>query len=419
MRIGIIGGGAAGLTTAYLLNDQHAVTLFEASDRLGGHAHTVNVDHEGECIALDAGFEFFSERMYPCFNRLLSLLHVPLTHYPLTATFYRTDRRDVTLLPPLHDGRPVAAGFTPRALANLIQMAIVLRFAIRVMKPPDTTTSLKAFVETLPVLPYFKKQFLYPFLLAGWCVEPDEFQQFVAYNALRYAYMHQPAGLSPVQWSEITGGMQTYIQLLAGQLNGVEIKLSSPVDSLSLDDETWVVCAANGSIQRFDQVVVATNAQQAARLVSGLPAMESVRTLLDRVEFFPTTIALHGDTRLMPPRVEHWSVVNIRYDGRHSQNTVWKRWKSRRPIFKSWITYEENLPNPLYATATYVHPKVNAHYFRAQAGLAEMQGKNRLWLAGTYTNDIDCHESAIVSALRIAEALAPGSARLKQLAGHA
>lgn len=112
-------------------------------------------------------------------------------------------------------------------------------------------------------------------------------------------------------------------------------------------------------------------------------------------------------------------MVNIRYDGCHSQNTVWKRWKSRKPIFKSWITYEEKPPDPLYATATYGHPKVNAHYFRAQAGLAEIQGKNGLWLAGTYTNDIDCHESAIVSALRVAEALAPESARLRQLAGHA
>ena len=121
----------------------------------------------------------------------------------------------------------------------------------------------------------------------------------------------------------------------------------------------------------------------------------------------------------MPPRVEHWSVVNIRYDGCHSQNTVWRRWKSRKPIFKSWITYEEKPPNPLYATATYAHPKVNAHYFRAQAGLAEMQGENGLWLAGMYTNDIDCHESAIVSALRVAEALAPESARLKQLTGQA
>jgi len=43
MRIGVIGAGAAGLTTAWLLNDHHDVTLFEKQNRLGGHAHTIEV----------------------------------------------------------------------------------------------------------------------------------------------------------------------------------------------------------------------------------------------------------------------------------------------------------------------------------------------------------------------------------------
>ncbi|MBC7811868.1 MAG: FAD-dependent oxidoreductase [Burkholderiales bacterium] len=42
MRIGVIGAGAAGLSTAWLLDkDRYEVTLFEAKDRLGGHADTV------------------------------------------------------------------------------------------------------------------------------------------------------------------------------------------------------------------------------------------------------------------------------------------------------------------------------------------------------------------------------------------
>ena len=55
MRIGIIGAGAAGLTASWLLSENHDVTLFEKQDRLGGHAHTVEVEQDG-LIATEFSF---------------------------------------------------------------------------------------------------------------------------------------------------------------------------------------------------------------------------------------------------------------------------------------------------------------------------------------------------------------------------
>ena len=42
-RVAVIGGGIAGIAAAYRLMRHCDVTLFEASDRLGGHAHPVAV----------------------------------------------------------------------------------------------------------------------------------------------------------------------------------------------------------------------------------------------------------------------------------------------------------------------------------------------------------------------------------------
>ena len=80
MKIAIIGSGIAGLTSAYLLNRKHAITVFEASDWVGGHTHTVQVEVAGKGYAVDTGFIVFNNWTYPIFNRFLSELGVAYQH---------------------------------------------------------------------------------------------------------------------------------------------------------------------------------------------------------------------------------------------------------------------------------------------------------------------------------------------------
>ena len=43
MKIAIIGTGISGLTSAYLLNKKHDVTVFEKNEYIGGHTHTHDI----------------------------------------------------------------------------------------------------------------------------------------------------------------------------------------------------------------------------------------------------------------------------------------------------------------------------------------------------------------------------------------
>src|SRR5712671_422912 len=100
VRVAVIGGGVSGLAAAWLLQDDHDVTLIEKEPRLGGHANTIEVSHRGKHIRVESGFEFFSEEIYPAFGRLLRALRVPLRRYPMTYTLYFEDSSKVHVLPP-------------------------------------------------------------------------------------------------------------------------------------------------------------------------------------------------------------------------------------------------------------------------------------------------------------------------------
>lgn len=69
MRIAVIGSGIAGLASAWWLDGQHDVTLFEANDYLGGHTHTHDVQVAGRGMAVDTGFIVFNPSTIPCCRR--------------------------------------------------------------------------------------------------------------------------------------------------------------------------------------------------------------------------------------------------------------------------------------------------------------------------------------------------------------
>jgi predicted NAD/FAD-binding protein len=63
--VGVIGSGVAGLTAAHLLQRRYDVTLFEADDRLGGHAHTHELTaSDGGTTHVDSGFIVHNDRTY-------------------------------------------------------------------------------------------------------------------------------------------------------------------------------------------------------------------------------------------------------------------------------------------------------------------------------------------------------------------
>jgi len=72
MKIAIVGAGISGLGCAWLLNQQHDITVYEAAPRLGGHSNTVDVMG----VPVDTGFIVYNELNYPNLTRLFDHLGV-------------------------------------------------------------------------------------------------------------------------------------------------------------------------------------------------------------------------------------------------------------------------------------------------------------------------------------------------------
>jgi predicted NAD/FAD-binding protein len=76
-RVAVIGSGVAGLTAAYVLQRRFDVALYEADERLGGHAHTHDVvTPDIGLAAVDTGFIVHNQRTYPHLIRRFAELGV-------------------------------------------------------------------------------------------------------------------------------------------------------------------------------------------------------------------------------------------------------------------------------------------------------------------------------------------------------
>jgi uncharacterized protein len=414
VRIGVIGGGSAGLATAWLLQEDHEVTLLEKENRLGGHANTVDVEIDGSVVSVESGFEFFIEEMYPCFARLLRALELQLRRYPMTFTLFSPGSGRVYLLPPVRNGRIQWSAFQPRSLSYMLQFAYVLQSATRLVENRDWSVTIGDFVQRCQISKAFRDEFLLPFLDGGWCVPIEEFRRFAAYDVLKYVLLHRVKVLTVPAFSEVPGGMRTYVAAMKNALSRTTVMTGAETTCIRRSGERYVLAGAAGELQEFDHLVFATNAAQARQLLTGVDGSDEHRAALGGFRYFKTSIAVHGDRRVMPAREKDWSVFNIRWDGQRSLSTIWRHQVGENPVFRSWIP-NGNPTSPLYHLATYCHPLIDPEHFRAQELLDRLQGRRNLWFAGAYTHDIDSHESAILSAIRVARELASESANLKWL----
>ncbi|MEH6798038.1 MAG: FAD-dependent oxidoreductase [Halopseudomonas sabulinigri] len=410
MRVAIIGSGISGLVCARLLSRRHEVTVFEASEWIGGHTHTVDVTIGERAYALDTGFIVFNDWTYPNFIELLKQLGV--ASQPTEMSFSVSEpKSDME-----YNGNTLRTLFARRrhliSPGFLLMLRDILRFNREAQEGlRDGTLNQHATLgEYLRERRYGKRfieHYIVPMGAAIWSMPTEQMFDFPLEFFVRFFRNH---GLLAIkdrpQWRVVCGGSRSYLAPLIEPFKE-QIRLSTPVLRVERHEKDVSVFTASGE-ERFDQVVFACHSDQALALLADPSVTE--QEILGAIGYAENDVVLHTDTRVLPRRKRAWASWNYRLDKTKEHAAALTYNMNILQGIEAPETFCVSLnqtaqidPNKILRRFRYAHPQFSIAAANAQARWRELLGKQHTFYCGAYWAN-GFHEDGVVSALRVAEA---------------
>ncbi|WP_329538534.1 FAD-dependent oxidoreductase (plasmid) [Streptomyces sp. NBC_01450] len=405
-RVVVIGGGIAGVATAWLLDGQYDVTLLEAASSLGGHATSMAVDVDGHHGMVDIGAQFFGPYSHPIYNKLVtSVLQVPTVPNQLDNTVFQYGVPTPLMVSPSAD-RPITdlLQYLPalQAVAELMDRARDLE------ERRDWTTSVADLVEAMPTDETLKESFVYPYVASVNGATISQVKEFSARAALALAV--RPLVGDKTEYVNARDGLQSVVSALSNEFTSVTTLVVTRAVGLLRIGNQYRITDSQGRVHLADQVVLALPPEPAAALVAQLPQADALTSAYSRFRYMPARIAIHRDPVYMPASPADWSSFNITRDGEFCEASIsYARLRGDIPVYKSWVLHRREEPKQLLASMDFRHPLITPDFVQAQGDLQRCNGDDGLWFAGSHVFDVDSQESALYSALMIATKLAPAS----------
>jgi uncharacterized protein len=403
MRIAVIGGGASGMVTAYLLDKQgHHVTVFEKQTALGGHIKTLNKNvtpNRAACpeILENGVLEF--PTVFHNFCTLMQELEVELEPVNIgSALFFKDGHHFLS-------GATIQKNFTGihRMLEYLQLDTLYVRSAgfwveMQFKKTRDFyNQSMSAHLKRknarntwLKLLAMYSYSIPYDLI--------NDVPAELAIPTLRdYVF---------VNWLRVKGGVYSYIEKILTRFKG-KIYLSAKIASISRSSDAVIVKSANGDIQAFDKIVFATPPDQVLTLLAD--PSESERRRFSAWEANIAKTLLHTDTSMY---ARHGIRNLTEFDFFQTDNS-WGYNASLNQLCHITSPSQYSLAfqlEPMIAEERIIHvqehhtPRYTVDAFRYRDEVINSNGENNTYHAGAYLGD-GLHEGAVTSGLRVAALL--------------
>jgi predicted NAD/FAD-binding protein len=422
-RVAIIGAGAGGVAAAYFLAGSFDVDLFEARSRIGGHCDSRVIEHRGRRITVDLGAQFFHPDTHPIYVTLLEELGLyhpeqpdvdATVEAPASLCIFRTAGG----APIFSSSHPLSTPLRAIDFATFTQLA---RQAV--LSDMSWETSVDAWIRSLPLRQSFKMDVLYPWITATIGCARDDARRASARSILQTFALAFPADVlegASTYTSKI--GLQGNLQRILDRSPTAQVHLSTPTRALSRKRAGWFLRTPAGRKGPYRFVVLNAPPRAGRELLRPLPAFADVTALLDVCRYFDSRLLVHTDSAYMPRDRRNWGAYNAGVHGLNCEGSAWLGALQEKSasgasvhVFKSWATRRCADPKHILLERRFKHPLITRSTIKAARALRPLQGRHGLYFSGHYTTGMDLQESALYSAMQVAEALAPDSRTLASL----
>lgn len=411
MRIAIVGSGIAGLSCAWMLRNDHDVTLYESDARFGGHAHSHEVTHDADRLVLDSGFIVFNERTYP--NLIKLFQRIGVRSRPSDMSFGVRCRRCAIEYSSRGLGGLFATPsllWSPRHYRLLLDIARFGRLGLRFLSEPEESLPLGAFLRRGSFSQTFQRHFILPMAGAVWSASFARVLDFDTAAFLRFFENHGWLTIDGApQWLTVEGGSREYVSRLVADL-GLRARKDSAVTRVSRVDRGVQVETITGTADIFDRVVLACHADDARRVFTTPTQGEA--SALAAFAYSNNRTVLHADSTSLPNRTAAWAswncdIADCRDDSAPVSMTYHlNRLQALRSSSQYCVTLNPHREptRSVFAEMAYTHPVIDRDAVRAQRELRALSGRDRIHFAGAHLYN-GFHEDGIRSAVDVAASL--------------
>ncbi|MBQ2261674.1 MAG: FAD-dependent oxidoreductase [Loktanella sp.] len=392
---------------AHALATDHQVVLFEAENRLGGHARTRMAGKNGD-QQVDTGFIVFNYANYPHLTALFDQLAVPVVKSNMSfGASFGGGRMEYGLasLDALFAQRRNAGN--PRFLRMVRDILHFNKHGLAASQDRDLT--IGGLLKKLRLSDYFRDHYLLPFSGAIWSTPKEKILDFPAHAMMTFFDNHALLGATGQhQWYTVEGGSQAYVSRLGADMakRGVELRLGAAVDAVRRNPAGVEVKAKGGDWEHFDEVIFASHSDQTLAML--IDPSEAERQMLGAVRYQPNRVVLHSDTSIMPKRRQVWSSwvysEAVGHQGGEIDLTYWMNslqpWLKGEELMVTLNTRRQIREELIWDEVTLHHPVYDLAALAAQKTAAAMNGSNRTWFCGAWMKN-GFHEDGLSSALDV------------------
>jgi predicted NAD/FAD-binding protein len=398
------------MSAAWLLSLKHDVTVYEKQTRLGGHSNTVMIDTPAGPAPVDTGFIVYNEATYPNLIALFKHLGVPHKRsdmsFGVSLNGGEKEYSTVDASAFLCNGRNL---FSPRFYSMTWDLLRFYRGA-----PFDfslagaESISLGDYLTKRGYGDAFQTDHLLPQAAAIWSASLAEIRNYPACAFVRFFENHGLLKLSKrPKWRTVEGGSRVYVEKLTAAYAD-RVRLGCGAEAVRRDGNAVWVRDASGLVTRFDDVVMATHADEALSLLDDASVQE--RALLGAFRYARNEAVLHTDRALMPRREALWASWNYVGDNPEGGCVV-SYWMNKlqgvttpKPLFLTLNPKRMPREDSILYKTEYDHPLFDAASLRAQRQLWSLQGDRNTWFCGAHFG-AGFHEDGLQSGLAVAEQL--------------